>query len=1226
MKTTWCSAGRAMGCCVGMLLSLACAPGAFAQTRTAGTLVFGPSVSGGLASLEAVAAAAYSPVTVVNAATWGTMTQAQFAAYRLIIIGDPGCTGIDPVIASTASTWGPAINGNVLVIGTDPIVHPPGGSQLITSGVSYAGAQAGMTGGYLCLSCAYTSSPPSTPVPELAGFGSFITESASCHNAIHIVASSPALNGLTDAILSNWSCSDHNFFHSWPPSFIPLAVAVVPGPAAPGGPFVYPGFVGQPAPPPPAPSYGFPYILARGNITLNDPPCETITLRSGQVDGAPGLPGQTDGLIHRHPTVTTGGTALSATAFNAVSWFTPAQTGPQAVLIAPNPGWIQSLPCDADARWINFTATNPDDGSVLYAVPFTVGSPTIRNACLTICWAADDRLGDPAGGPNTTGVFINGSATSPVISGGGIHAQTTACANITGLVTPGVNWMYIYQRDSAQVISGLIFNATIDINCCVDPPRNMVLWMPFEETSGGVGATTNNILSASGDGTLAGPGAANLGAPGKVGNAVCFDQGRIDVPPYPALALGGDLTIDAWIKPSSQASPTWRYTIVDKRQGPLSGLTWRGYWLYLAGVGSGQARLTLALNNGAAPLPLPTCCGPLVALNNTWQHIAVTVKHNCPSAGGVCVDFWLDGIQGTPAFYTGEPGSFATSAGLRIGDDVDTTTNDNWFLGCMDELEIFERALSGDEVCHLECAGPFGKCKEFCQVDWDRSFYGSQQTLSVPAQICNNNSTTQCYNLSFQPLVCRPFSTGTPSPTGITTSPVSPICVPPGTCSTVWLSIPRPPFVNIGDLSCYRICLTNTDTGEVHCCDGSVEWSENIVINPPPRWVFTNGLITGRPVVLPIGVRNTGPVAMSLPFRIRVIGPDMQPDVSGISLNGLPPGEPVTGTLDLAAGGGRTVDLTAMFVLDDPLQGYSILFEADLDADGDYEPMESLAVMNVLQDPCAPTLDDAFEFYLPGEICGINGWEEWIGSTDVCGAVTVEQAFSGNRSLRIVGSTGGSTGQGDDTVHRFAGVTSGRWTFRTMMFVPGNAAGVGYLNLLSTYDDPPGSPAADFRWALQVHFDANANQVIADFNAGATPLIKGRWVEFRVEIDLDLDQADYFYDGVRFVQGRSWSCGLGAPFCGTQARIEALDLYAGEPSTNGTSGMYFDDISLREICPPAPPPCAADFNGDGVANSQDFFDFLNAFFAADPSADFNHDGVINSQDFFDFLNAFFAGC
>jgi hypothetical protein len=68
-----------------------------------------------------------------------------------------------------------------------------------------------------------------------------------------------------------------------------------------------------------------------------------------------------------------------------------------------------------------------------------------------------------------------------------------------------------------------------------------------------------------------------------------------------------------------------------------------------------------------------------------------------------------------------------------------------------------------------------------------------------------------------------------------------------------------------------------------------------------------------------------------------------------------------------------------------------------------------------------------------------------------------------------------------------------------------------------------------------------------------------------------------------------------------------------------------NDVTLR-LDGVVPPPCMADFNGDGVVNSQDFFDFLGRFFALDVRADVNADGVVNSQDFFDFLVQFFKGC
>jgi hypothetical protein len=87
------------------------------------------------------------------------------------------------------------------------------------------------------------------------------------------------------------------------------------------------------------------------------------------------------------------------------------------------------------------------------------------------------------------------------------------------------------------------------------------------------------------------------------------------------------------------------------------------------------------------------------------------------------------------------------------------------------------------------------------------------------------------------------------------------------------------------------------------------------------------------------------------------------------------------------------------------------------------------------------------------------------------------------------------------------------------------------------------------------------------------------------------------------------------------AGAEGRPLLAFTPVTTpgGSSYIGCDFLRLDEGCP-------ADFNADGVVNSQDFFDFLVAFFAQSPPADFNEDDSINSQDFFDFLTTFFSGC
>lgn len=71
--------------------------------------------------------------------------------------------------------------------------------------------------------------------------------------------------------------------------------------------------------------------------------------------------------------------------------------------------------------------------------------------------------------------------------------------------------------------------------------------------------------------------------------------------------------------------------------------------------------------------------------------------------------------------------------------------------------------------------------------------------------------------------------------------------------------------------------------------------------------------------------------------------------------------------------------------------------------------------------------------------------------------------------------------------------------------------------------------------------------------------------------------------------------------------------------TRGTAGWLTDAAGVLA-------GCAVDLNGDGVADSQDFTEFLNLFVAGDPAGDFNGDGAVDSRDFIAFLNAFVIGC
>ena len=198
-------------------------------------LILSSTVTGGVNSTEAAQAVADGfGVDVVDPTAWATMTATNFAAYRAIVLGDPTCSSEPAVSAAEANArvWGPVVNGNIEIFGSDPVDHQTYTNSAITAvtqrAVDFATAKAGTTGAYISLSCYFGGTAANTHVALLDGLdmggSGFSVQGAGCSDAVHIEATSPAFTGVNDALLSNWSCSVHEFFTSWPARFGVLAV------------------------------------------------------------------------------------------------------------------------------------------------------------------------------------------------------------------------------------------------------------------------------------------------------------------------------------------------------------------------------------------------------------------------------------------------------------------------------------------------------------------------------------------------------------------------------------------------------------------------------------------------------------------------------------------------------------------------------------------------------------------------------------------------------------------------------------------------------------------------------------------------------------------------------------------------------------------------------------------------------------------------------------------
>jgi chitodextrinase len=196
----------------------------------------------------------------------------------------------------------------------------------------------------------------------------------------------------------------------------------------------------------------------------------------------------------------------------------------------------------------------------------------------------------------------------------------------------------------------------------------LVAAYPFNESAGTVALDAS---ARDNDGTVSG---ASRTSTGRFGGALFFDGANdwVTVLDDPSLDLADSLTLEAWVNPRALGS-VWRTVIMKEQPGGLS------YGLYgetSSGKPSGNVNVGTERDTRA-----------LSALRlNTWTHLTATYD-------GAALRLFVNGKQVSSRPVSGSLTSSLSA--LRVGGNA---VWDEWFDGAIDEVRVYRRALSADEV------------------------------------------------------------------------------------------------------------------------------------------------------------------------------------------------------------------------------------------------------------------------------------------------------------------------------------------------------------------------------------------------------------------------------------------------------------------------------------------------------------------------------------------------
>ena len=216
----------------------------------------------------------------------------------------------------------------------------------------------------------------------------------------------------------------------------------------------------------------------------------------------------------------------------------------------------------------------------------------------------------------------------------------------------------------------------------------LVLLMHFDEPvwSG----TAQQVVDSSGlghHGTVLG-GATSVPS-GRFGRAGSFGTtGGVRIDDAPDLRPTTQLTVSAWVNPTALGLGTWRGILAKRVDYQVK----TAYSLYISADDRLSADVDTEDNRLSAPSTLTT--------NNRWYHLAMTFDGTLAPAERV--NLYVDGQRVATAFE-GASSIQPFDSPLWIG-CLPLTTPAQGFNGLVDEVAIWHRALSAQEISRLSSA------------------------------------------------------------------------------------------------------------------------------------------------------------------------------------------------------------------------------------------------------------------------------------------------------------------------------------------------------------------------------------------------------------------------------------------------------------------------------------------------------------------------------------------